>query len=103
MGLSKQVNGEINSNMKLWVQIGEDGDRHSFHDMEEALEYLNDASVGQVTSFLDEELFVGFETPNFHGDDHVRCYWGSATGEIMDELTIEDRRQLTEKLSACFL
>lgn len=92
--------------MMICIKIGEAGELHTFDDADDALAYLNEMEVGHIDRWTRDghvDTVIGFETPNYHGDDYVQCYQGDSTGDIMDELTPSDRRYLEENLEECFI
>jgi len=56
----------------LWVRVGDEGEYLSFLEFDDAIDYLNMMGVGQVTGWIE----LGFETPNYHGQDYISIYWG---------------------------
>ncbi len=73
---------------QLWLKVGEAGDYESFETLDNSLvDYLNALHVGTVTGWRD----TGFTTPNYHGCDHIRLFWGDAPDNPIHTLNAAER------------
>jgi hypothetical protein len=75
----------------IWVRIGDAGDYEDFDCLEDAVCYLNELDVGQVTRWRN----AGVDTDNFWGNDYVSLYRGDAEGNLLSNL-LPDERVLVE-------
>jgi hypothetical protein len=89
--------------MKICIRVGDGGELEIFNDLAEALEYLNECEVGQVTRWRSWAPFFVFDTENFHGEDCVHCYWGDRNGNPLAILSLDQRAFIERRLIACYL
>jgi hypothetical protein len=87
----------------LWIRVGDAGEYEGFDGLEEALDYLNELSVGEVTGWVDGPCAIGFETPNFWGCDCISCFWGDADAQLTRRLTGEERTLMEANLMEAFI
>jgi len=59
---------------QLWVRVGDAGEYEPFDSLDDALNYLNELSVGQVDHWIDGGPGIGFATPNYHGYDFISLF-----------------------------
>lgn len=66
----------------LWARVGDCGEYEICDDLDAAIEYLNELSVGKVTCWVRG----GFETQNYHGHDYVSVYYGDREGNHVSDI-----------------
>lgn len=90
-------------NEQLWIRVGDAGEYEPFDGVEEALEYLNELNVGEVSGWVDGRYAVGFETPNYHGIDCISCFWGDADANLTRPLSGEERTLMEANLLEAYI
>jgi len=89
--------------MLIWIRIGDTGEYESFDGLEEAVAYLNELGVGEVTDWTNGPCAVGFNTPNFHGQDCVSCFWGDTDANLIRPLDTEERAAVQAGLEEAYI
>ncbi len=87
----------------VWIRVGDAGEYEPFFDMAEALEYLNELRVGNVTGWIEGGPGVGFETPNFHGYDFISCFIGDCHADLIRPLSARERVAVEAGLEEAFI
>ncbi len=83
---------------RVWVRVGDAGDCTDVGDVYGAVDDLNEMQVGKVTAWVDGPRLLGFETPNYHGNDGISCFWGDADCNMTRALNADERRYLENTL-----
>lgn len=83
----------------VWVRVGDAGEYVDFDDIELAVDYLNDLSVGQVTGWRD----AGFETPNYWSQDYISIYYGGYDADHWHDLDDSDKEYVESNLEENYL
>jgi hypothetical protein len=82
----------------IWVRVGDAGEYEFFDSIADALDYLNELNVGKVTGWR----ALGFNTPNFWGQDYISIYHGTADADALGELTADEKATLESGLVEIF-
>jgi hypothetical protein len=82
----------------IWVRVGDAGEYESFDSIADALDYLNELNVGKVAGWR----ALGFNTPNFWGQDYISIYHGTADADALGELTADEKATLESGLVEIF-
>jgi hypothetical protein len=90
-------------NTLLWIRVGDGGDYQSFDGLDDALDYLNELSVGNVLDWVDHGQGVGFTTPNYHGSDFISCFWGDNDGNFLAALDDDEQCTLKAGLEEAYI
>ena len=87
----------------VWVRIGDMGEYESFDSLDDALDYLNELSAGQVTGWVEGGMGVGIETVNYHGYDFVSLFWGDDDANLTAHLDADERMDVEEGLKEVYI
>ena len=87
----------------IWVRVGDMGEYESFDALDDALEYLNELSAGQVTGWVEGGMGVGIETVNYHGYDFVSLFWGDDDANLTAHLDADERTEVEEGLVEVYI
>ena len=88
---------------QLWIRVGDDGKYQAFDDLDNALTYLNDLSVGNVTHWIDNGQGIGFATPNYHGGDFISCFWGDPDAQFLAALDNDEQSAVEAGLEEAYI
>jgi hypothetical protein len=83
----------------VWVRVGDGGDYARFDDLDDAVAYLNELSVGKVNAWVSS----GFATPNYWGHDYISCYWGDEQADMESLLLPDEQAYLEDRLVEAYL
>lgn len=82
----------------LWLRIGDGGEYEKFGDDFDALaDALYEGSV-PADGFAWRADGTGFETPNYPGQNYVSLFWGDEQGNLVEPLSIDERRDVEARL-----
>lgn len=87
----------------IWVRVGDTGEYESFDSLNDALDYLNELSAGQVTRWVDGGMGVGIETVNYHGYDFISLFWGDDDADLTAHLNDAERAEVEAGLEEAFI
>jgi len=87
----------------VWVRVGDMGQYESFDSLDDALDYLNELSAGQVTGWVEGGTGVGIETVNYHGYDFVSLFWGDDGANLTSRLNEDERMEVEEGLKEVYV
>ena len=87
----------------VWVRIGDMGEYESFDSLDDALDYLNELSAGQVTGWVEGGMGVGIETVNYYGYDFVSLFWGDDDANLTAPLDADERMEVEEGLKEVYI
>ena len=90
-------------NEYLWARVGDAGEYERFDDLGAALDYLNESSVGQVDGWMDHGRAVGFETPNYWGDNCISLYWGDTSANLIRPLDATEQALVENTLEEAYI
>jgi hypothetical protein len=79
----------------IWLQVGDDAEMEPFGHLDEAVEYLRELDVGHIVTWLED----GFDTPEFHGLDGIKIFYGDARGNRSASLPWDVRESVERGLS----
>jgi hypothetical protein len=88
---------------RLWIRVGDAGEYESLDSLDDALDYLNELSVGQVDRWIDGGPGVGFATPNYHGYDFISLFWGDDDANLIRALDGQERAAVEAGLEEAFI
>jgi hypothetical protein len=90
-------------NELLWIRVGDAGEYERFDSILDAVEYLNQLSVGLVARWINGGPGVGFESENYHGFDFVSCYWGDENADLVRHLDAGERAAVESSLEEVYI
>jgi hypothetical protein len=96
-------NGCGHPKLLLWVRVGDMGQYESFDSLDDALDYLNELSAGQVTGWVDGGMGVGIETVNYHGYDFISLFWGDDDANLTAHLDADERMDVEAGLEKVYI
>jgi len=88
---------------QLWIRVGDCGDYEPCNGLNDALAYLNELNVGEVTGWTNGPCAVGFETSNFWGQDCISCYFGDADANLIRPLNAAERAAVEDGLKEAYI
>ena len=83
----------------IWLRVGDMGEYESFDALTEALDYLNELSVGEVTHWRP----AGIETVNCWGHDYISLYHGDADANLLFDMLPDERMFVEETLTPAYV
>jgi len=83
----------------LWIRVGDCGEYEQFDSLDDAIDYLNELRVGNVTGWVE----AGFETPNYHGQDYISIYWGGTDANHLADLDDDEQETIESGLEESYL
>jgi hypothetical protein len=86
---------------QVWLRVGDGGDYQNFDDLDAAIEYLNELSVGKPDYW--SHAGAGLHTPNYWGHDYISFYWGDGDAQLVSGLTADDQAYVEDRLTEAYL
>ena len=83
----------------IWLRVGDMGEYESFDGLTDAVDYLNELSVGEVTHWR----HGGIETVNYWDHDYISLYHSDADANLLSDLLPDERMFVEDTLTPAYV